>query len=105
MHTKEFLLNLPNKVNQILLEGLSSCFHFDIDGPEGGQITIMVEEGQLKSIEGLHGQPNCIIKSNSEDLKKVFKGELNPMMAILTGKLKISNQTEMFKFAKILGWM
>jgi len=38
-------------------------------------------------------------------LKKILKGELNPMMALLTGKLKISNQAEMLKFAKALGWM
>ena len=41
----------------------------------------------------------------SEDFKKIVKGELNPMMAILTGKMKIVNQIEMMKFAKLLGWM
>ena len=33
------------------------------------------------------------------------KKEHNPMMAMLSGKLKISNQSEMLKFAKVLGWM
>ncbi|MGB3085705.1 MAG: SCP2 sterol-binding domain-containing protein, partial [Saprospiraceae bacterium] len=64
-----------------------------------------VENGSMTTSEGLQGEPTCVIKANAENLSKIFKGELNPMMAILTGKLKITNQTEMLKFAKILGWM
>lgn len=105
MTTKEFLLQLPEKVNAHLLQGLSTCFHFDLEGEGGGQITIEVNQGRMLTSEGLQGTPNCIIKANAGDLKKVFKGELNPMMAILTGKLKISNQAEMMKFAKLLGWL
>jgi putative sterol carrier protein len=105
MHTKEFLLSLPEKVNASLLDGVNTRFHFDLSGTEGGQITIEVENGVMNTSEGLMGEASCIIKADSEDLKKVFKGELNPMMAILTGKLKISNQGEMLKFAKLLGWM
>jgi putative sterol carrier protein len=105
MQTKDFLLNLPDKVNSQVLEGLSTCFHFDLEGEEGGQVTILVEDGKMKTSEGLNGTATCVIKAKADDLKKVFKGELNPMMAILTGKLKISNQGEMMKFAKLLGWM
>ena len=105
MQIKEFLLHLPEKINAQLLEGVSTCFHFDLEGEEGGQITVLVENGSMKTSEGFIGSPSCVIKAKADDLKKVFKGELNPMMAILTGKLKISNQGEMMKFAKLLGWM
>lgn len=105
MQTKEFLLHLPERVNTQLLEGMDTCFHFDLEGEEGGQVTILVQNGIMKTNEGLTGIPACIIKAKADDLKKVFKGELNAMMAILTGKLKISNQGEMMKFAKLLGWM
>ena len=105
MTTKEFLLNLPQKINPALLEGMNTVFHFDLEGEGGGQVSVIVENGHMLSKEGLIGTANCVIKAQASDLKKVFKGELNPMMAILTGKLKISNQTEMLKFAKLLGWM
>ncbi len=105
MTTKEFLLKLPEKVNTTLLQDVTTCFHFDLSGAEGGQITVEVNNGTMITSEGLNGNPACIIKADSEDLKKIFKGELNPMMTILTGKLKISNQNEMMKFAKLLGWM
>jgi len=105
MTTKEFLLALPEKVNLKALDGMSTCFHFDMEGEGGGQVSILVENGKMICLEGLSGEANCLIRAHAEDLKKVFKGELNPMLAILTGKMKISNQTEMLKFAKLLGWM
>ncbi|MBL7820738.1 MAG: SCP2 sterol-binding domain-containing protein [Saprospiraceae bacterium] len=105
METFDFLMNLPNKVNALALEGMNTCFHFDLEGEGGGQVSVIVENGHMLSKEGFIGTANCVIKAQASDLKKVFKGELNPMMAILTGKLKISNQTEMLKFAKLLGWM
>ena len=105
MTSKEILLNLPQKVNPNVLEGLNTIFHFDLSGEGGGQVTIHVNLGHMTVEENLVGEPNCKITASEEDFKKVMKGELNPMMAILTGKLKISNQMEMMKFAKLLGWM
>ncbi|NOT36505.1 MAG: SCP2 sterol-binding domain-containing protein [Saprospiraceae bacterium] len=105
MTTKEFLLDLPQKVNTHALEGLNTLFHFDLEGEGGGQVTIKVNLGHMTVEEGLVGEPSCKINAKEEDFKKLIKGELNPMMAILTGKLKISNQLEMTKFAKLLGWM
>lgn len=105
MSSKEFLMNLPQKLNPHILEGLNTVFHFDLEGEGGGQVSIQVNLGHMTVEEGLVGEPNCKIQAKEEDFKKVLKGELNPMMAILTGKLKISNQMEMMKFAKLLGWM
>ncbi len=98
-------MNLPNKINASVLEGLNTIFHFDLEGEGGGQVTVKVNLGFMTVEEGLVGEPDCKISSSEENFKKVIKGELNPMMAILTGKLKISNQFEMMKFAKLLGWM
>jgi putative sterol carrier protein len=105
MLTKDFLLQLPEKVNTAALENLSTCFHFDLTGEDHGQVTVLVKDGEMTTREGLHGEPSCTVRAQGSDLKDVFKGKLNPMLAILTGKLKISNQTELLKFAKLLGWM
>ena len=105
MTAKEFLLGLPNKVSKEALEGLETTFHFDIEGDGGGLITISVEDGDCISQEGLHGEPKCSVKAKDENLLKILKGDLNPLMALLTGKIKISNQSEMLKYAKIFGLM
>lgn len=105
MTSKEFLMNLPEKINSKSLEGMNAIFHFDLEGEGGGQVSISITNGEVKVADGFVGEPNCTIKATNDNFKKVLKGDLNPMMAILTGKLKISNQSEMMKFAKLLGWM
>ncbi len=105
MTAKDFILNLPEKVNTAALEGMQTVFHFDIQGDNGGQYTVKVDDGKIATTEGLEGEPKCTIKAKDTDLVGVVKGDLNPMMAVLTGKIKISNQGEMIKYAKIFGLM
>ena len=96
---------MPSKAKKEVLEGHNTRFHFILSGEEGGEVTMSIEDGVLTSEEGLHGEAKCVVKSSSENLEKLIKKDLNPMMAMLTGKLKISNQSEMLKYAKILGLM
>lgn len=98
-------MGLPEKVQQDALEGLETTFHFDIDGDGGGQVTVKVTDGTCVAEEGLHGQPSCVVKAKESNLMSVLRGNINPLMAVLTGKLKISNQGEMLKYAKIFGLM
>ena len=105
MISKEFLQGLPTKINADVIANLSTTFHFDFSEDNGGQVTVNLEEGKVNVSEGFTGTPSCTIKCTDENFKKILKKELNPMMAMLSGKLKISNQSEMLKFAKVLGWM
>ena len=105
MTAKEFLEGLPSKVNKEALEGLETLFHFDLEGDGGGQMTLSVKDGELTAEEGLNGEPRCTVKAKASDFVSVATGNLNPMMAVLTGKLKMSNQGEMIKYAKIFGLM
>lgn len=105
MTAKDFLLQLPEKVKPDALEGLETTFHFDIDGDGGGQVTLHVKDGQCLAEEGLQGEAKCVVKAKESNLMNVMKGKINPLMAVLTGKLKISNQGEMLKYAKIFGLM
>lgn len=105
MTAKEFLMNLPEKVQPEALDGLETTFHFDIEGEGGGKVTVDVKDGQCIAAEGLQGEPKCVVRAKEDNLMKVLKGNINPLMAVLTGKLKISNQGEMLKYAKIFGLM
>ena len=103
MTAKEFLEELPAKVNKDAIEGLETVFHFDLQGDEGGQYTLELKDGALSFKEGLDGDAKCAIKAKAKNFVKLAAGDLNPMMAILTGKIKISDQGEMLKYAKIFG--
>jgi putative sterol carrier protein len=101
----EFLNKLPSKVDPSVIEGMETRFHFDLDGENGGQYTVEVADGKVSVAEGLNGDPKCVVRSSSENFIDLATGKLNPMMAVFTGKVKISNPGEMLKYAKILGLM
>ena len=103
MTSREFLYKLPSKVSNDAIDGLETLFHFDLEG--GGQYSVEVKDGKVTVSDGLHGDPSCVVRSNEETFNKLVSGDLNPMMAVLTGKVKISNQGEMLRYAKIFGLM
>ncbi len=105
MTAKEFIQGLPAQVKPEAIEGVETTFHFDISGADGGQYTIAVADNKIESSEGLVGTAKCVVSGSDQNFMGIVTGKLNPMMAILTGKVKISNQGEMLKYAKMFGLM
>ncbi|MCR9287624.1 SCP2 sterol-binding domain-containing protein [bacterium] len=105
MTAKEFLTNLPSQVPDGMLDDVETNFHFDISGEGGGQFAIEVSNGKMTVHESFIGVEKCKITGSQDNFIKVLSGKLNPMMAVLTGKIKISNQGELIKYAKVFGLM
>jgi putative sterol carrier protein len=105
MTAAEFIQSLPKKATPEVLEGLSTLFHFDLEGEGGGQFSLAIDGGKMDVQTGHHGTPKCTVKTKSEFMMKVIRGEENPMSAVMFGKIKISNLSEMMKYAKIFGLM
>jgi len=103
MTATEFLKDLPSKIKPELLEGLETVFHFILE--EEGEYTVTVRNGSITTEQGLSDEPKCVVKTKAETLVSLIKGDLNPMMAVMTGKIKISNPGEMIKYAKVFGLM
>jgi putative sterol carrier protein len=64
-----------------------------------------VDDGTVNVKDGLQGEPKCVVKTKASTFEKLLKKEINPMMAVMTGKVKISNQSELLKYAKVFGLM
>ncbi|MCB0706215.1 MAG: SCP2 sterol-binding domain-containing protein [Saprospiraceae bacterium] len=105
MDAAKFIKDLPNKVNKSVIEGMETNFQFDISGDTGGQFTVELTDGNVLVHDGFVGNAECTVKASDENLGKLLSGELNPMMAVMTGKVKISNPGVMLKYAKVLGLM
>lgn len=104
MTAQEFLMGLPEKVNADALAGANTVFHFNLD--DGGlQKTVKIEDGKMEVMDGLVGEAKCAVAAKSEVLMKLVKGEENPMMAFMMGKVKVSNTGELLKYAKMFGLM
>jgi putative sterol carrier protein len=68
-------------------------------------MNLIVNDGAISVHEGLAEEAEVSITAKEEDLLSIIKGDTNPMMAMMMGKIKISNPAAMMKYAKILGLM
>lgn len=103
MTAKEFILSIPDKVDSRKLEGVDTNFQFDVSGERGGQFTVIVKDGQVQALEGFEGQAKCVISGSDKSMFDLLNGKLNPMMALLTKKVRVSDKQELMKNARIIG--
>jgi len=98
---RDIIHSLPQRLKAEKAGTASAIFQFDIEGPNGGQFTATLENGTCTVTDGLIGTPNCIIKAKDKDYEDVELGRTNAQMAVMMGKVKISNIGEMLKFIEI----
>ena len=76
-------------------------YHFELEGENGGNFTVIVTETTCKISEGLNGTPKCVIKAKASDYEDLELGRSNPQMALMMGKIKVSNIGSMLKFIEM----
>ena len=102
MTAKDYLQDIVSKIKPEDVEGANTNIHFEL-GAEN--YTIALNDGNASFHEGLVGEGELGMKASPENFMKVAQGDLNPMMAMMSGKLKIKNPAAMMKYAKMLGLM
>ncbi|MCF8244093.1 MAG: SCP2 sterol-binding domain-containing protein [Saprospiraceae bacterium] len=102
-NAKDFITTLPLTVNPDFLKDVDTNFHFDIEGDGGGQFSVIVKDNKMEVFEHFEGEPKCKVTAKEKNFTALLRGELNPMMAVFTGKLKITNTAEIMKYAKLFG--
>ncbi|MDX2001067.1 MAG: acyl-CoA dehydrogenase family protein [Chitinophagales bacterium] len=95
---REIILSLPSRFKQEKAEGITSTVHFDITGPNGGAFSVMVNNNTCVVEDGFHGEPSCVVSTSDQTYEDTELGRTNPQMAVMMGKIKISNLGEMMKF-------
>lgn len=80
--------NLKNRADKIA--GINAIYEFQISGPNGGTWTLdlTVPGGNVSA--GSSGKANCTVAMEDENFVKMITGQLNPQMAFMTGKLKVT---------------
>ena len=96
---KDIILSLSERFRPEKAGDYAGVFHFEIAGENGGDFTANIADGSCQVTEGLEGAPSCVIKSKDKVYEEVETGKLNPQMAFMMGKIKVSNIPEMMKFA------
>lgn len=98
MTAKEIVLGLPARFKADAAGGDSGTFHFKLEGEGGGEFTVSVANGVCTASEGLSGDADCVISASASDFEDAELGRTNKQMAVMMGKIKISNLGAMLKF-------
>jgi putative sterol carrier protein len=97
MTAKEFLQRLPEALNTRAASRTEATIQFELPEP----VHQVLKGGSLTVFEGAAESPDLTIIISDENLVQLFRGELNPMTAFATGKVKLKG--DMMLAQKFIG--
>ena len=87
---KQVFEQMPSHFRKEAAQGLNAVYQFDLSGEGGGKWYIAINNGTCDIKEGAHPAPNITISMAAQDYLDMATGKLNPQMAFMSGKLRIS---------------
>ncbi len=89
---------LPNAFKKDKAGDWKAVIHFKIDG--SADRTLSVAAGEVKSSEGLQGEPDCVITTDAETIAGLLAGKVDGQKAFMQGKIKANNIGVLMKFSQ-----
>ena len=97
---KQIIESIPYRFRIEKAKDYKAVFQFEITGEEQLQYTVTIANNECKLSTGLTGNPDCTVKTKSNVYVDLETGKANPQMALMLGRVKISNIAAMMQFAK-----
>ncbi len=92
------------KENGDKLASINSTYQFSLSGEGGGDWVIELTDACQEVREGSEESAACTIAMSADDFMGLIKGELNPQMAFMTGKLQVKGDMGLaLKLQNVLG--
>ena len=91
MTAKEMIQRMPEVFNAQSAGDTRAVIQYEISEP----MYQVVENGELHVYEGVAEHADLTLKMSDKNLVKLFKGELNPAMAFMTGKIKLRGDMQL----------
>lgn len=86
---RDFIAKIPNPFTLENLDDTNALVQFAITGEGGGEWVAEIHDGKCEIKEGSTEDPDLSIKAKIEDAAQLVAGELDPMKAYMTGKVKV----------------
>ena len=86
---QEVIASYPARFEPSKAQGLDDKVLMDLQGEGGGQWVLHVHDGTVDVREGTTDDPTLTVHAPADVWLSVENGETNPMMALMTGKVKL----------------
>jgi hypothetical protein len=87
---QQVFAGLPLVFNREAAQGLTAIYQFDLTGENAAQYYVVIENETCSVKEGTHPSPHMTLSMAGQDYLDLVNGKLNPQMAFMSGKMKIS---------------
>ncbi|MCP4873234.1 MAG: SCP2 sterol-binding domain-containing protein [Proteobacteria bacterium] len=78
--------------NPDALKGINATYQFNLEGDDGGEWTIALTDDLSEVRAGTSDDAQCTIAMTATDFMAMIGGSLNPNLAFMTGKLKVTGE-------------
>jgi putative sterol carrier protein len=96
----ELISSLPARLRAERSADWTATFHFCLKGDRHPEWTVNVDDGRCQVCEGLHGSPDCVVRMKAETYIGIESGTVNPQVAFMTGRAKVSDLAQMMRYIK-----
>lgn len=105
MSVADLFKSMPDRLQADKAAGVNMSIVFDLTGDTGGQWHVQIVDGKVNVTEGNGGVANATVRMSAEDFQAMSTGSLNPMMAFMTGKVKVEGDlNSVMKFQSLVGF-
>ena len=106
MSVAELFNTMPGRFQADKAAGTNMGILFNLSGADGGQWFVNIADGQLNVTEGTPAAtPSATVNMTAEDFQAMSSGSLIPMMAFMTGKVKVDGDlNSVMKFQSLVGF-
>ena len=80
----------------------AATLHWVVAG--GTDQTVVIKDGAVAVTPGLVGTPTCTVKAPKDVLVAMFKGELDPQKAFMSGKASADNFTDLIQMSQVFNF-
>ncbi len=104
MNPADIFANITSRFDAEKAKDLNLSVLFDLSGDNGGQWVVKVADGKCTANKGTIDNPTATLKMDGDDYVAMTKGDLNPMMAFMSGKIKVDGDlNSVMKFQQLFG--
>lgn len=76
-------------------QGVEARIQFELSGDNGGSYWLSITQGTATAGTGQVERPQMIVKAKADDYAAMANGDLNPMQAFMSGRVKVQGDMGM----------